>query len=163
MAEMKREFERVRGMRDLDHGHYTEITDEKQVIETTAKESACIVHFYHRDFDRCKIMDRHLEALAPRYFATRFIRVFVENVPWLVNKLQVQVLPFIGCFMDGVLKHRMVGFEELGNDDSFATAALEMRLSLIGVIQAAGPTVSKKRGKGRRKGSDSGDDGSDDD
>ena len=95
------------------------------------------------------------QVLATKYFSTRFVKVSVEKVPWLVDRLQVQVLPCVGCFIGGKLKHRcvtvswrkgsqcgslrlircrgrLIGFEELGNDDSFATAALELRLSLIG-------------------------------
>jgi len=98
-----------------------------------------VIHFYHTNFKRCEIMDKHLAKLAPKYFATRFIRVFVENVPWLVEKLMIKVLPCVVCFMDGVSKDRLIGFEELGNDDVFDTATLELRLSMCGVIQKATP------------------------
>jgi len=80
-------------------------------------------------------MDQHLAVLAPKYFDTRFIRVFVENVPWLVEKLGIKVLPCVGCFVDGVLKHRLIGFEEMGNKDDFQTATLEMQLTLCGVLE----------------------------
>lgn len=46
------------------------------------------------------------QKLAPKYFQTRFIRVFVENVPWLVEKLMIKVLPCVVCFADGVTKDR---------------------------------------------------------
>ena len=48
------------------------------------------------------------QAIAPRYFSTRFIRVFVENVPWLVEKLAIKVLPCVICFVGGVSKDRCV-------------------------------------------------------
>lgn len=87
------------------------------------KEPRCVVHFYHTNFKRCEIMDKHLavctttlypfrsvlmvmQKLAPKYFSTRFFRVFVENVPWLVEKLGVKVLPCVICFVDGVSKDR---------------------------------------------------------
>ncbi|PVF91914.1 thioredoxin-like protein [Serendipita vermifera] len=126
-------MEHERDLREIDHGKYTEIFDEKEVIRTSANEKKCIIHFYHRNFQRCKIMDKHLEALAPKYFDTRFLRVFVENVPWLVEKLGVKVLPCVIVFIDGVTKDRIVGFEELGNADDFETSALEMRLKVSGV------------------------------
>jgi hypothetical protein len=91
------------------------------------KERLCVIHFYHSNFRRCEIMDKHLavlevylitltvpadsdclQRLAPKYFATRFIRVFVENVPWLVEKLAIKVLPCVVCFADGVSKDRLV-------------------------------------------------------
>ena len=46
------------------------------------------------------------QKLAPKYFNTRFLRVFVENIPWLVEKLSIKVLPCVICFVDGVTKDR---------------------------------------------------------
>lgn len=134
MEELKSQIAQVRDMRENEHGRVTEITDEKEVVKTSANESRCVIHFYHRDFRRCAIMDKHLELLAPRHFRTRFVRVFVENVPWLVEKLNIKVLPCVICFVRGVSKDKIIGFEELGNDDGFKTATLELRLTQSGVI-----------------------------
>ncbi|KAF8812554.1 thioredoxin-like protein [Phlegmacium glaucopus] len=132
---LKREMENVKQMKENEHGRYTEITDEKEVVRVSAHEPRCVIHFYHSKFKRCEIMDKHLAKLAPKYFNTRFLRVFVENIPWLVEKLSIKVLPCVICFVDGVTKDRFVGFEELGNSDAFDTAVLELRLSSCGVIQ----------------------------
>lgn len=48
----------------------------------------------------------YIQKLAPKYFSTRFLRVFVENVPWLVEKLGIKVLPCVVVFIDGVTKSR---------------------------------------------------------
>ncbi|TRM67683.1 thioredoxin-like protein [Schizophyllum amplum] len=138
MAVLKSEMERIKQMQENRYGQYAEITDEKEVIRATAREPRCVVHFYHSNFKRCAIMDKHLAKLAPKYYNTRFIRVFVENVPWLVERLTVKVLPCVIAFVDGVSKDRLVGFEELGNNDAFDTAALELRLSMTGVLQKPG-------------------------
>ena len=39
------------------------------------KADFCACHFYHRDFERCKLLDRHLAVLCRRYPDTRFIRI----------------------------------------------------------------------------------------
>ncbi|KAK0468158.1 thioredoxin-like protein [Desarmillaria tabescens] len=129
---LKREMDKMQAMKQNQHGSYTEIFDEKEVIRVTAQEPKSVVHFYHSNFKRCEIMDKHLAALAPKYFNTRFIRVFVENVPWLVEKLAIKVLPCVICFVNGTTKDRIIGFEELGNNDAFTTAMLELRLSVSG-------------------------------
>ncbi|KAJ2930237.1 hypothetical protein H1R20_g6903, partial [Candolleomyces eurysporus] len=139
---LKNEMERVKDLQANEHGTYGEISDEKEVIRTTAREKRCVVHFYHTNFKRCEIMDKHLGKLAPKYFNTRFFRVFVENIPWLVEKLSIKVLPCVVCFVDGVTADRLVGFEELGNSDDFDTAALELRLATSGVIQKASTSRS---------------------
>ncbi|TDL29484.1 thioredoxin-like protein [Rickenella mellea] len=135
MEELKREMARAKDLQKQDHGRVSEMTNEKEVIHMSAKEKRCVIHFYHRDFRRCAIMNKHLDVIAPKYLGTKFIRVLVENVPWLVEKLSIQVLPCVVCFVDGVSKDRLIGFEELGNDDAFDTATLELRLQLSGVVE----------------------------
>jgi alkyl hydroperoxide reductase subunit AhpC len=44
----------------LNHGEYREIKEEDFLKEVTASEWV-VVHFYHKDFTRCKIMDKHLD------------------------------------------------------------------------------------------------------
>jgi len=144
LQQLKRELDHKRDLREIDHGKYTELIDEPEVIRTSANEKLCVIHFYHRNFQRCKIMDKHLEELAPRYFDTRFIRVFVENVPWLVEKLAIKVLPCVVIFIEGIAKDRIIGFEGLGSADDFETNALEMRLKLSGVLISQ-PAATPKR------------------
>ena len=61
--------------------------------------------YAHYELHYC-VRTAFLQNIAPKYFTTRFIRVFVENVPWLVEKLMVKVLPCVVCFIDGVTKDR---------------------------------------------------------
>jgi hypothetical protein len=39
------------------------------------KTENVVCHFYHRDFERCKIIDAHLAPMAKRFMETRFIKV----------------------------------------------------------------------------------------
>ncbi|KAF9653388.1 thioredoxin-like protein [Thelephora ganbajun] len=133
---MQAQLEKVQTMQQTGYGQYTEITDEKEVIRTSANEPRCVIHFFHRDFKRCEIMDKHLAALAPKYFSTLFIQVLVENVPWLVERLDIRVLPCVMCFVNGVSTDKIIGFEALGNTDAFQTATLELRLKQNGVLTA---------------------------
>ncbi|KAI0092060.1 thioredoxin-like protein [Irpex rosettiformis] len=135
IQQFKQEMERLKKLKENGHGRYDEILEEKLVLQTTIQEPLCIVHFYMPNFRRCTIMDKHLERLAPKYFNTRFLRVCVENVPFLVEKLGIKVLPAVYCFVKGVAKTRLVGFEDLGNKDNFETSVLERKLLDTGVIK----------------------------
>lgn len=65
----------------------------------------------------------------------------VENAPFLVTKLRVQVLPCVLAFVKGVSVDRIVGFEGLGyTQDTFTTKDLEERLLGSGVVQRAKTT-----------------------
>ncbi|KAI6130417.1 thioredoxin-like protein [Pisolithus croceorrhizus] len=137
LEQLRLQADKLKRMQANAYGTYSEIVDEKEVVRISAHEPRCVIHFYHSNFKRCEIMDRHLAKLAPKYSATRFLRVFVENVPWLVQRLGIKVLPCVISFVDGVTKDRLIGFEEIGNSDVFETAMLELKLSQSGVLQKA--------------------------
>ncbi|RDX55541.1 GTPase inhibitor [Lentinus brumalis] len=141
---LKAEMDLLQQQKRVGHGQYREVTEEKEVVRLSANEPRCVVHFFHYKFKRCEIMDKHLQQLATKYFDTLFIRVFVENVPWLVERLGVKVLPCVITFVNGTSKDRIIGFEELGNSDQFETATLEWKLLNSGVVRkddSFGPTV----------------------
>ncbi|KAH9463090.1 hypothetical protein Pst134EA_015176 [Puccinia striiformis f. sp. tritici] len=106
LEELRKEVSKSQEMSEDNHGRYVEVKQEKKLIQITAKAKTSVVHFFHPDFERCKTMDKKLEELSFKYFATRFLRVDVANVPWLVEKLQVKVLPCVVGFLDGVSKDR---------------------------------------------------------
>ena len=57
------------------------------------------------------------------------MKINVDNCPFLVTKLGIQVLPCVLAFIDGVGVDRIVGFEGLGRSpDNFASRDLEVRL-----------------------------------
>ncbi|KAL4081650.1 hypothetical protein V8B97DRAFT_1913636 [Scleroderma yunnanense] len=141
LGHLRRQASELKHMQENAYGTYSEITDEKEAIRSS----------------------QVIKKLAPKYFATRFLRVFVENVPWLVQRLAIKVLPCVICFIDGVMKDRLIGFEELGNSDAFETAALELRLSQSGVLQKAvdqfgALSYTVQSGKGRNQTSEGDDD-----
>jgi len=121
-------------MQSLSHGAYTPVTDERQVLAHTTTSKFSVVHFFHKDFNRCKIMDSHLEALARKHFDTKFTSIDVEKAPFLVERLKVRVLPCVIAFVDGKSVDRIEGFAELGNTDGFSTKMLELRLLACGVL-----------------------------
>ncbi|KAK3103390.1 hypothetical protein FSP39_018894 [Pinctada imbricata] len=121
-------------MKEKQHGLYTEIEIEKGFLDLTTQEERCIIHFYHPDFRRCAIMDTHLQKLTKKYFETKFAKISVEKAKYFVEKLKIRILPAVICFKNGIVVDRIVGFEELGNTDSFQTEILERRLGKSGVI-----------------------------
>lgn len=127
---------RAKQQRNEGYGTYPQITDEKKLMEMTTTTKFCVVHFYKPDFNRCRIMDGHLEVLAPVHLQTRFLRMDVEHAPFLVAKLGIKILPCVIAFVDGLSVDRVVGFEGLGySEDTFKTGDLERRLVECGVVE----------------------------
>ena len=55
-------------------GRYEEV-QEGDFLEVVTKTQRVVCHFFHRDFERCAVMDRHMAALAPKHLGTRFIKL----------------------------------------------------------------------------------------
>ncbi|TKA79170.1 hypothetical protein B0A55_03488 [Friedmanniomyces simplex] len=137
------------------HGQYQEIKDEKQLLSITTSTPLCVVQFMKPDFNRCRIMDQKLAVLAEKHFDTRFVSINVENAPFLVVKLGIQVLPCVISFKNAVSVDRIVGFEGIGlKADSFTVGELEARLVGCGVLVRAKMVGGDE--DGRRRGLRSG-------
>ena len=115
------------------HGTYAEIT-EQEFLPTVTETDYVIVAFFHKDFERCKIVDMHLHKICKSHQEARFVRIDAEKCPFFVQKLQIQVLPTIILFENGVAIDRVVGFEELGGEDDFPTMNLIRRVVKGGVL-----------------------------
>ncbi|KAH7074690.1 thioredoxin-like protein [Paraphoma chrysanthemicola] len=135
LQQLHAEFDKARRLKANEHGTYTEIKDEKALMDITTSTKLCVVHFFKPDFNRCRIMDSHLESLAASHYEARILKINVDNCPFLVTKLGIQVLPCVLAFIDGVGVDRIVGFEGLGRSpDNFATRDLEARLIMAEVF-----------------------------
>lgn len=62
-------------------GAYEEVS-EGDFLGVCTQTERVVAHFYHRDFERCRIMDKHLAALAPKHFGTRFIKLSAPVRAW---------------------------------------------------------------------------------
>jgi|TARA_B110000977_G_C10867851_1_gene412333 thiol-disulfide isomerase/thioredoxin len=117
------------------HGHYSEIIEE-EFLPAVTKTRYSIVHFYHKDFERCKVVDHHLTMIAKKHIESRIMKLDAEKCPFFIARLQVQMLPTIISFIDGVAVDRIIGFEELGGHDEFPTITLTRRLIEGGCLLA---------------------------
>jgi len=134
IQQMKNEMAKRQKFLNQNHGSYREIKEEDFLREVTSSDCV-VVHFYHKEFTRCKIMDKHLEVLAKTHLETKFLSIDVEKAPFFVTKLQVKVLPAILLFRNGNVVDRIVGFDDLGGADTFKTETLAKRIALSGIMK----------------------------
>ncbi|OUS45723.1 thioredoxin-like protein [Ostreococcus tauri] len=130
---MKEAQERRMKMEREGHGTLSEV-EEKEFLPEVTTTQLVVAHFYHQEFERCRIMDKHLSALSKKYFDTKFIKISAPDAPFFVTKLQVKVLPCLIFFKNGVAFDRLVGFEDLGGKDDYPTAKLERILLDAGAV-----------------------------
>lgn len=136
--QMKEAQEKKLKYQGLGHGSYDEI-EEEAFLKTVTASPRCVVHFYHKQFEKCKVMDMHLRKCARKFFGTRFVRLDAEKAPFFVQKLQIKTLPCAVVFNDGVAKGRQVGFDGLGNEE-FDTVQLAWRIKMWeGIEEEFGP------------------------
>lgn len=113
-----------------------------------ANVPAVVVHFFHPEFQTCKLMDARLQELARRHFnTTRFVRISAADAPFLTARLNIQVLPCVIGYVNGVERKRLLGFEELGNDpNKLDLQVLESALLQSGVLDRIATAGGKKNG-----------------
>ena len=61
LQQLHSEISRAKQMRDAGTGAYTEVKNEKEVMDITTGTKLAVVHFFKSDFGRCGVVDRHLE------------------------------------------------------------------------------------------------------
>lgn len=134
------------------HGQYEEIPEEKEFFNVTKKSENVVCHFYKDDSFRCKILDKHLAALAPKHVETKFCKINAVKCPFLTDRLKIRVIPTMALIKDAKTKDYIVGFTDLGNTDEFSTEMLEWRLARSDIITYSGdlmtpPDASNQGGK----------------
>ena len=143
MAEFREVKKKEQQVQIHGHGEYSEIVEE-EFLPTTTRSKHVVCHFYHRDFERCLIVDKHLHRLAPDHSSTRFVKINAEKSPFFVAKLAIRMLPTIVIFREGFAVDRIVGFEELGGKDDFSTLEMAKRLYKAGAIELGGKRMKKE-------------------
>ncbi|KAL3311228.1 Thioredoxin domain-containing protein 9 [Cichlidogyrus casuarinus] len=111
------------------HGVYTEVPDEKAFFACNKKSKQIVCQFYLEPTFRCKIVDKHLAALAPKHIECKFVKLNAEKAPFLTEKLNIRVIPTILIIINEQVCDRIVGFDDLGGHDEFSTRMLEWRLA----------------------------------
>uniref|UniRef100_A0A7S3X2V3 Thioredoxin domain-containing protein n=1 Tax=Emiliania huxleyi TaxID=2903 RepID=A0A7S3X2V3_EMIHU len=144
LAALKARFNAEKQHAAQGHGEYREIGEEDFLTEVCGSLNV-VVHFSHPEFFRCRVVDKHLRLLAPKYRGTKFLHLNAEKAPFFVRKLALTVLPAVLVFKDGVKGEQLFGFEDLGGKDDFRTEVLEHWLGMAGAIKMKAKQVARFR------------------
>jgi len=134
LADMKSRYAEEKKFHAQGHGEYREIVEE-EFLKEVCGSAHVVCHFYHREFVRCKIVDKHMRILAPKHRGCKFVTIDAEKSPFFVAKLKIQMLPTVIVFKDGKVVDQLIGFDELNHTDEFRTEVLEHWLSKAGCIK----------------------------
>jgi len=157
MAEYKKKRDLEMKFHQQGHGEYREISEEDFLKEVCGSQWV-VVHFYHKEFFRCKIIDKHLKIIAQKHLSCKFLTLDAEKAPFFVTKLAIQMLPTVFVFKDGVVCEQLAGFDELGGKDEFRTEVLEHWFSKAGCVIMKKADAKKVEEGSESEQSDSGDD-----
>jgi thiol-disulfide isomerase/thioredoxin len=123
------------------HGQYRTIAQDEFLPECASSSSEyTAVHFFHREFQRCDIMDHHLKIIAEQHTTCKFVRIDAEKAPFFVTKLNIKTLPTVLVFKNGKTTDRLIGFEGLlpkdpNDPDSWETRRMQQWLAKTGAIE----------------------------
>lgn len=116
------------------YGEYREI-EESEFLDTLLKNEKVVCHFYHPEFEKCKVMDKHLTKVAFDHSETLFVKINADKSPFFTTKLQIQVLPTVLLSNNGKVFDRIIGFEGLEGIEDFPTINLVRKLVLTKMIK----------------------------
>jgi hypothetical protein len=143
MQGIKKQTEKMAEWNAKGHGTYREITQDEffnTVVREKGGSDMVVVHFYHREFPRCLIIDKHLERLCQQMLPIKFVKCNVEKSPFLTEKLRVNVLPCCVLFVNDVACDRIVGFDGLEmteKQDDIDGDSLKLRIEVgLGLAEA---------------------------
>ncbi|KDD76684.1 hypothetical protein H632_c139p1 [Helicosporidium sp. ATCC 50920] len=145
LEEMRRKAEARAEDRERErYGSVIEIA-ESEFLPTTTGTASVVVHFFHPAFGRCRVMDRCMEHLAPRFPYTKFVRLSAPDAPFFAEKLRVRMLPCVIMFRQGVAVDRIVGFDGVEKPKSagedVSIELVEQRLRAAGVLEGKAKPV----------------------
>jgi hypothetical protein len=159
LADMQKKFSLEKQFQQQGHGEYREIAEDEFLKEVCGSQWV-VIHFHHREFFRCKVVDKHLRILAQKHLSCKWLTLDAEKAPFFVSKLAIRTLPTVIVFKDGIVHDQFSGFDELGGKDEFRTEVMEHWFSKAGCV------IMKKKDVERMNEDDSdcscGSDGDDD-
>jgi len=155
LAEMKKMQDIRQDWLRNGHGKLNEISSDKDFFEEAKNSKKMVVHFYRNTTMRCKILDEHLKTLSKKHLETKFMKLDVDKCDWIVNRLNIRIIPTLAFVKDGKTRDYMRGFDDVGGTDDFSTEMLEWRLGLAEIIKYKGdlknPPNKKGQGSGNTK------------
>lgn len=128
------------------YGILDTINEESKLIKMSSEINKIVIHFQMETFGKCRYMNDRLKTLAQKHLTTKFVKVSVEDCPFLVKKLNIKVLPFVIGYKKGNEMMRLIGFSKLGNDpNEFPIENLETQLKMAGLLDSTFSITNSKR------------------
>jgi len=100
LTELQKRYSLEKQFHAQGHGEYREIVEEEFLKEVCGSQWV-VVHFYHPEFFRCKIVDKHMKIIAQKHLSCKWLTLNVEKAPFFVSKLAIQMLPTVIVFKAG--------------------------------------------------------------
>lgn len=123
----------------LGHGSFEEISDQQGFFKVMNGDSENVVcHFFSATNQHCPLVNQHLEKLAHSHLETKFIKINAEKSPYLVENLNIFMMPTVLLVEKGKVIKKIQGLDELGGD-KFTTEWLEWMLGQYKVLKFDGP------------------------
>lgn len=129
------------------HGEVNQLVDEKEFFSKMKGEEKMVCHFY-RNSEPCKVMTKHLRALAPMHLETLFCEIDAEKSPYLTEKLKIFMLPTLALVSKEKVMDYIVGMDDFGGGgDDFPTKNVKLVLQSKGMVDEEGERMYALKAK----------------
>ena len=129
------------------HGEVHQLIDEKEFFSKMKGEEKMVCLFY-RNSEPCKVMTKHLRALAPMHLETLFCEIDAEKSPYLTEKLKIFMLPTLALVSKEKVMDYIVGMDDFGGGgDDFPTKNVKLVLQSKGMLNEEGERIHALKAK----------------
>ena len=152
LEKMKRAEQQKAAFRQLGHGTYAELANQQDFFDAAKHSPRIVCHFYRPTTKYCEVVDAHMARLAPQHLETRFCKLNAEKSPYLVEKLNIYMMPTLVLIKDQETVRHIRGLDEFGGTDEFSSDMFAFVLSSHGVLHYDGGRPDSPSQAARKKG-----------
>jgi hypothetical protein len=106
---------------------YRTITQD-EFLPLTTVPGWVVIHFYHKEFPTCHLMDETLQRISASTDAS-FLRIEASKAPFFCAKLAIRTLPTVLILRGGHIQDRLIGW------DSMSSGHQDVNQSVISLSQ----------------------------
>jgi hypothetical protein len=135
MDELKRKVVQKEKWLSNAHGLMNEIPDQKLFFQHVKTSKHVICLFYNKSNTYCNDMTEHLTILARKHLECKFLKINVDNAPFLMSRLNIWMIPTLVCASNNKVDRQLRGLDWCAPDGKICTLTLERKLFEFGFLE----------------------------
>jgi len=141
---MKKRMEQKQKWLQNEHGKIHELKDEKDFFQAVKSTNNVVCLFYSKTSKWCNLLAEHLAKLAQKHLECKFLQINSENVPYLIENLNIWMMPTLVLAKNNKVDRQLIGLDWCAPDGKMDTVKIEKKLFEYGFFEDTYMDVEKQ-------------------